>query len=66
MPSLNRRAFLRAGLTGGALLLHPALRAEPLPPAPSARSSEPGCARNIIFLVSDGMSLGTLAMAERH
>lgn len=27
---------------------------------------EPGRARNVIFLVSDGMSLGTLTMAERH
>jgi alkaline phosphatase len=62
MASLNRRDFLRTGLAGGALLLNPVLRAEALVP----ESAGPGRARNVIFLVSDGMSLGTLTMAERH
>ncbi len=63
MSSVSRRDFLRTGLAGGAVFLAPGLRAQ----APAASvASEPGRARNVIFLVSDGMSLGTLAMAERH
>ena len=64
----SRRDFLRTGLAGGALLLTPGLRAHNQEPTSAATPSraEPGRARNVIFLVSDGMSLGTLAMAERH
>ncbi len=61
----SRRDFLRTGLAGGAMLLTPGLRAQTPEPTAAART-EPGRARNVIFLVSDGMSLGTLAMAERH
>lgn len=66
MPTLPRREFLRTSLTGSALLLTSSLRAQPEHPVRSVRKTEPGCARNVIFLVSDGMSLGTLTMAERH
>ncbi len=66
MALLSRRKFLRTGITGGALMLGPALRSQPQTPAPLATGSEPGRARNVIFLVSDGMSLGTLTMAERY
>ncbi len=62
MSSLTRRDFLRRGLAGSALLLSPTLRGSTPPP----RDREPGRARNIIFLVSDGMSLGTLTLAERY
>lgn len=66
MPLSSRRDFLRAGLAGS-LLLPAALRSGPAAPsATAARHAEPGRARNIIFLVSDGMSLGALTLAERH
>ncbi len=59
MGSFTRRRFLRTGLAGGAFVLAPSLRAGPS--APSQAGAEPGRARNVIFLVSDGMSLGTLS-----
>ena len=61
MPSLNRRDFLRTGLAGSLMF---AATARSL--AAAGARSEPGRARNIIFLVSDGMSLGTLVLAERY
>lgn len=64
MPHPSRRAFLRASLAGS-LLLPAALRSAPAAPSTSP-SPRPGRARNIIFLVSDGMSLGTLTLAERY
>ena len=64
MGPFTRRRFLRTGLTGGALVLAPSLRAGS--PDPSRVPAEPGRARNVIFLVSDGMSLGTLTLAERY
>jgi len=63
MPSFSRRDFLRTGLAGGAVLFTSGL---PAPAATATARIEPGRARNVIFLVSDGMSLGTLTMAERH
>ncbi|MBP8962748.1 MAG: hypothetical protein KBG39_07370, partial [Opitutaceae bacterium] len=62
MSKLSRRGFLHTGLAGSALLLVPTLTAQTTAPAaPSAARR----ARNVIFLVSDGMSLGTLTMSER-
>lgn len=61
MSSLNRREFLRTGLAGTALLAT-SLRSS----AKSSTKLEPGRARNIIFLVSDGMSQGTLTLAEHY
>lgn len=63
MNPFSRRDFLRTGLAGSALLLTPALRAQS---SIAVDATVPGRARNVIFLVSDGMSLGTLTMAERH
>ncbi|MGH7292163.1 MAG: hypothetical protein ACREJT_13180, partial [Myxococcota bacterium] len=66
-PLLGRRDILRAGaaigLAAGAMLPARALRAAqpPAPPAPSSRSSRP---RNVIFMVADGMSTGTLTLAD--
>lgn len=65
MPPLNRRSFLRAGLAGS-LALPAALRAAPSGAPGLLSRREAGRARNIIFLVSDGMSLGTLTLAERY
>jgi len=65
MSSLDRRDFLRVGLAGSLLVANglPVLGS----PASSPKAkTEPGSAKNVIFLVSDGMSLGTLVMAERH
>jgi alkaline phosphatase len=58
-PSLSRRRFLQsAGLTGalGSTLGLP-LRAAPAPASPAR-------ARNLIFMVADGMSPGTLSAAN--
>jgi alkaline phosphatase len=63
--SLNRRDFLRTGLAGSVLLGSSVTAARAAAPA-RATPARAGQARNVIFLVSDGMSMGTLAMAERH
>ena len=66
MPHSSRRAFLRATVAGS-LLLPAALRsAEASTATAAAPSPRPARARNIIFLVSDGMSMGTLTLAERY
>ena len=57
MPQLSRRDFLLTGLASGALLAVPSLTAQTTAPATPAAARH---ARNVIFLVSDGMSLGTL------
>ncbi len=56
---MNRRSFLHAGLAGAAL----ASLARPLGATPPAEQRR---ARNVIFVVSDGMSLGALTLAELH
>ena len=61
MSSCSRRDFLRTGLAGSALLF-----TSGLPAQAAADRGEARRARNVIFLVSDGMSLGTLTMTERH
>ena len=58
--SLQRRAFLRAGLVGSVGLTLPRSTATAQP------SAERGRARNVIVMVADGMSLGTLILAERY
>ncbi|HMN95347.1 MAG TPA: alkaline phosphatase [Phycisphaerales bacterium] len=64
-PMLPRRSFLQTGLHAGALsaLLAAAPNA---PAAAAAPAALPGRrqARNIIFLVSDGASTGTLTLAD--
>lgn len=64
MNRLPRRDFLRAGLAGGALLLSGESHARSAPPQRRGEGNRP--ARNIIFMVSDGMSLGTLTMADLY
>jgi len=77
MTHLNRRNFLRAGLAGTALAVLPQISASAAVPvlaqtatnagagAGSAGKRKPRRAQNVIFMVSDGMSHGTLTMAER-
>ncbi|MDX2187981.1 MAG: alkaline phosphatase [Opitutaceae bacterium] len=59
-PQIPRREFLRVGATGSLIaalgLQHGC--------GQSADAGKPRTARNVIFLVSDGMSLGTLVMAD--
>jgi alkaline phosphatase len=61
---MNRRNFLNVSLlaAAGSALVKPAFASEPLPH--SSSSSPKKIAKNIIFLVSDGMSLGTLTMSD--
>lgn len=65
--TLNRRSFLGVSLgsaagLGAALSFAPELaRARPIEPASGAASER---ATNVIFMVSDGMSFGTLTLAE--
>lgn len=63
--TLSRRALLGAG-AGGALAA--SLPRSAWADAQRTHPSEPGKARNVIFLVSDGMSQGTFTLAEmmRH
>jgi alkaline phosphatase len=68
MSPLNRRDFLRAGVAGSVLFstgLHGATSAGASAPD-AARSAGRRRARNVIVLVADGMSMGTLAMTERY
>ncbi len=61
----SRRDFLTAGLAGaaaGAFGLGPAARAQKR--APGVGASRGAVAKNLIFLVSDGMSVGTLTLTD--
>lgn len=66
----GRRDLLRASAGAAAALALPsALRAQPhapppATPSPAARPGGAGRAKNIIFMVSDGMSIGTLTLAD--
>lgn len=63
----SRRKFLKQGTMAAALGL--SLGAGGLTPAVAAArrpKGQSGKARNVIFLVSDGMSHGTLAMADQY
>lgn len=62
---LKRRDFLRTGIASS-LLLSSRLRGAPTDLAAGHRPTAPGQARNLVFLVADGMSLGTLALTERY
>lgn len=63
LPGLSRRRFLQAtpALVGGASVLD---LADPPAPAPVAPSTVDARARNLIFMVADGMSAGTLSVLE--
>ncbi len=65
MTRIARRDFLRAGLAGGALAAFGGVRPSHAR-APEGVSPAGRRARNVIFMVSDGMSLGTLTMAELY
>jgi len=59
----SRRDFLTAGLAG-ALALTPASRAQMRQAAPAVGKAKSPQAKNLIFLVSDGMSVGTLTLTD--
>jgi alkaline phosphatase len=64
MP-LSRRSFLSAAALGTLAASLP-LRSAPAGRSPgSSAAREPGRARNLILVVSDGMSSGTFALAEQ-
>ncbi|MFN7020249.1 MAG: alkaline phosphatase [Phycisphaerales bacterium] len=63
-PRLERRSFLKAS-TLGAAALSLGLGASPAP-AVHTRRARPTKARNVIFMVSDGMSFGTLTLADMY
>jgi alkaline phosphatase len=69
MPSLPRRDFLKLSAAAGLAVAAPARRSHaqaqgglPMPSAPAAPTAAP--ARNIIFMVADGMSAGALELAD--
>lgn len=63
--SLHRREFLATSTLAGLTALTPRSIARPVrPPGSRSRPSQPGTARNVIFMVSDGMSTGTLTLAQ--
>ncbi|AWI07945.1 alkaline phosphatase [Ereboglobus luteus] len=64
MSKFTRRDFLRTGIAGS-VLLSTGLRGPASAPS-VAITAGPRRARNVILLVSDGMSLGTLTMTERY
>jgi alkaline phosphatase len=67
-PKLDRRTALKAGALAGmaaALGLGAAPRARAHQPPPSSTPAR-NRARNVIFMVADGMSTGTLTLADMH
>lgn len=64
--SPSRRDFLKTGALSAAVLTAGGMvgRANGRPRTDVDRIAEPGAAKNVIFLVSDGMSTGTLTMAD--
>jgi len=63
--SLSRRSFLSAAALGALAAGLPLRAALADRPTHSSGAREPGRARNLILVISDGMSAGTLAMAEQ-
>ncbi|TVR76268.1 MAG: twin-arginine translocation signal domain-containing protein, partial [Chitinophagaceae bacterium] len=67
--AFNRRNFLKKGAIGSALLgtgvLLPGC-ASSTTKAEGSENLKPSKAKNVIILVSDGMSMGTLSMADHY
>lgn len=63
--SVSRRGVLGAGLGLGAGLAMPS-QARSAPAVRTSRSASAGRARNVIFMVADGMSTSTLSLAEMY
>lgn len=63
--SLSRRSFLSTAALGALAAGLPLRSAAANRPSNSAAAREPGRARNLILVVSDGMSAGALATAEQ-
>ncbi|HYE61769.1 MAG TPA: alkaline phosphatase [Phycisphaerales bacterium] len=71
MPPINRRSFLRTsstlaalGVGGAALGAGPTRATQAREQGPPATPPTARVAKNIIFMVSDGMSTGTLTLAD--
>jgi alkaline phosphatase len=62
-PTSSRRDFLRASVLGGAVLGNPGAYAS-MGTRKAAESQ--GRAKNVIFMVSDGMNMGALALAKLY
>ena len=63
--SLSRRRFLQTASAAGLLAALPLRAAQPAPAAPDAPASARR-ARNVIFLVADGMSAGAFTLADLY
>lgn len=61
---IDRRGFLQLGALAGAGVLSGCASTTPVGLAPVTRREQRGRAMNVIFMVSDGMSSGTLTLAE--
>ncbi|MFI4896746.1 MAG: alkaline phosphatase [Phycisphaerales bacterium JB059] len=61
---IDRRGFLQLGALAGAGALAGCASTTPVGLAPAPRGGRRGRAMNVIFMVSDGMSSGTLTLAE--
>lgn len=63
--TIGRRGVIRLGAAGLAAGVLPGARAQtPAPPIRSTSATKPGRAKNVIFFVVDGMSIGTFTLAE--
>jgi alkaline phosphatase len=62
--AVSRRRFLKLGAATSPVVLAPSLFVG-APGMKAAERPRTGRARNVIFLVSDGMSVGTLSMADQ-
>lgn len=63
-PPIDRRGFLQLGALGGAGMLAGCASTTPVGLSPQAPSRGRSRAQNVIFMVSDGMSAGTLTLAD--
>jgi len=67
---ISRRGFIAAAAVAGAAIALPATgtqaSTDPAAPAAPAAGSPAAKARNVIFLVADGMAAGSIALLDQH